>query len=69
MDHSKYQKRMKSLSIAQLEFIIKDAQEAIVANPSNPNNGYYSDEVCYAGMEIKRRQIISRKIQKFGIFS
>ena len=55
MDHSKYQKRLKSLSIEQLRFIVKDAGEAMKANPSNPNNGYYADEVCYAGMELIRR--------------
>lgn len=55
MEHSKYQKRVKTLSVEQLSFIIKDASEAIKVNPDNPNNGYYSDEVCYASMEINRR--------------
>lgn len=55
MEHSKYQKRLKTLSNGQLRFIIKDAGEAIKANPDNPNNGYYADEVCYASMEINRR--------------
>ena len=55
MDHSKYQKSLKSLSVRQLQFIMKDAKEAMNANPKNPNNGFYADEVCYAGMELRRR--------------
>lgn len=55
MNHTEYPKRLKSKSVESLNFIIKDASEAIKANPSNPNNGYYSDEICYAGMELKRR--------------
>ena len=55
MDHSKYPKRLRRLDECSLRFIIKDASEAIAANPDNPNNGYYADEVSYAGMELRRR--------------
>lgn len=55
MDHSDYQRRLKSKSDEELKFIIKDAREAIEANPDNPNNGYYQDEISYAGMELRRR--------------
>lgn len=56
MDHANYPKSLKKKTIAELMFTMKDAQEAIDANPTNPNNGYYADEVCYCGDEIRRRQ-------------
>lgn len=56
MDHARYQKMLRTKDVAALRFIISDAQEAIAANPENPNNGYYADEICYAGMELARRQ-------------
>lgn len=37
-------------------FIIQDAGAAIAANPDNPNNGYYADEICYASMELNKRK-------------
>jgi hypothetical protein len=57
MDHAAYQTKLKTKSFAELLFIIKDAQAAMAANPENPKNSYYADEVCYAGMEIRRRQV------------
>lgn len=56
MDHGAYPESLRSKSVAELLFIVKDAQEAIQANPEGENAGYYADEVCYAGMEIRRRQ-------------
>lgn len=56
IDHNNYPKTLKTKSMAALLFIIKDCQEAIRANPENPKNGYYQDEICYAGMELKQRQ-------------
>ncbi len=56
MDHAGYQKKTKQMSEETLRFIIKDAQEAIKANPENLNNGYYADEISYCSMELKRRQ-------------
>ena len=56
VDHSEYPKTLKSKSIAQLYFIIRDCQQAIQANPDNPKNGYYQDEISYCGMEIRNRQ-------------
>lgn len=55
MDHAAYQKRLKRLDVYSLRFIIKDAGEALKANPDNPNNGYYQDEVVYAAQELRRR--------------
>jgi len=57
MNHGEYPKRLKTLPIEALRFIIKDAQEAINAMPDNPNVGYYLDEISYAGMELKRRGV------------
>ena len=55
MNHATYQKSLKSKTWQELEHIIKDARAAIAANPENPNNGYYQDEVRYAAQEKKRR--------------
>ena len=55
MNHAEHQRRTRRMDTAGLLFTIKDASEAIVANPDNPNNGYYQDEICYCGMEVKRR--------------
>ena len=45
IDHKNYPKKLKSLDINALHYIIKDCQEAINANPDNPKNGYYADEI------------------------
>ena len=55
MDHASYQRKVKGQTDAALRFTIKDAQQAIEANPSNPNNGYYADEICYACTELHKR--------------
>jgi hypothetical protein len=55
MNHSEYPKSMKSKTWQELEYIIKDAKAAISANPENPNNVYYQDEICYAAQEKKKR--------------
>jgi hypothetical protein len=56
MDHTEYPKSLKGKSEASLRYIIQDAQEAIAANPENPNNGYYADEVNYCATELHRRR-------------
>lgn len=56
MNHGEYQKKLKKLPYDSLLFIIKDAGEAIKALPENPNNSYYADEICYAGMELAKRR-------------
>lgn len=58
MDHAEYQKRLKNKTHAELIYIRNDANAAIKANPDNPNNGYYADEINYAGMELKKRKTI-----------
>lgn len=56
MDHGEYQRRLRSKSVSELLFIIKDAGAAALAMPDNPNCGYYLDEVSYARMELERRK-------------
>ena len=55
MDHAAYQKKVKKMTDAALRYTIKDAGEAIRANPSNRKNGYYQDEISYCSMELHRR--------------
>ena len=55
INHIEYPKRLKKLSIETLLYIMRDAQEAIKANPKNPNCCYYADEICYCSDEMKRR--------------
>ena len=63
IDHTEYPKRLKSKTDEQLHFIIKDAHEAIKANPDSEKsrNGYYEDEINYAQMELKRRKDVKKK--------
>ena len=56
INHIEYPKRLRRKSDAELRFIIKDAREAMEAMPDGENAGYYADEVCYAGMELARRE-------------
>ena len=50
-----YQRRLKKLDSLALRSIIKDAGEAAKVNPTNPNAGFYLDEVSYAAMELRHR--------------
>lgn len=56
MNHTLYPKTLCLQSATSLLFIIKDAKEAIAANPDNPNNGYYADEIHYCAAELRRRE-------------
>jgi hypothetical protein len=56
INHSEYMKKVKTLSIDSLRYIIKDCKEAIRCMPNNPKNGYYQDEIHYCCMEIARRE-------------
>lgn len=55
MNHGQYRKELKAKTTESLLFIIQDCREAIKANPENPNNGYYADEIHYAYAELKAR--------------
>ena len=56
IDHGAYQERTREMSDAALLFTIKDASGAIEAMPHGPKVGYYTDEIHYCAMELKRRQ-------------
>ena len=56
INHTQYQKKVKSLSTESLRFIIKDCKEAINAMPNNPKNGYYQDEIHYCVIELNKRK-------------
>lgn len=56
IDHNEYPKRLKKKTVAELRFIIKDAKEAIAANPDGHKAGYYQDEICYCANELARRR-------------
>ena len=55
MDHTNYPRRLRTKSETELRFIVKDCQDAIRANPENPNSGYYADEIHYAAAELRGR--------------
>lgn len=61
IDHAAYQKKVKELSIEELQFIARDAGEAIFANPDGPKAGYYADERNYCWTEIARRRSANRR--------
>ena len=56
INHTEYPKSLRTKSEAALRYIIADAKAAIEANPEGHKAGYYADEICYAGMELARRE-------------
>lgn len=56
MNHSEYPKRLRSKTVEELRFIMKDADEAIKAMPTGENVDYYMDEICYCSDELWRRE-------------
>ena len=56
INHTEYQKRIKSLPIAALQFIIVDCNSALKVNPTGAKAGYYADEIHYAAMELQERK-------------
>ena len=56
MDHGAYQAKVKKMSVPELMWTIKDAKEAMDANPTGKKAGYYADEVHYCAMELRRRR-------------
>lgn len=61
MNHTEYQKKLKTKTKEMLEYTIKDASEAIKADPDNPNCGYYQDEISYCMMELRYRNNTNEK--------
>lgn len=56
INHTEYQKKVKSMTDAELRFIIKDASEAAQMLPDSPKAGYYQDEVNYCISELNSRK-------------
>lgn len=56
IDHDKYMKKVKTMSMESLLFTIRDCKDALNAMPDNPKSGYYQDEIHYCAMEINRRK-------------
>ena len=56
INHGEYQEKMRTKSVMELMFIIKDAQAAAMSMPEGPKAGYYLDEVNYAAMELRKRR-------------
>lgn len=57
MNHSEYQKSLKTKTADQLIFIRADAHEAMSVFPEGENAGYYADEVHYCSMELAKRGV------------
>jgi hypothetical protein len=55
IDHAAYTAKVKTKTVAELNYIIADARAAIDANPSGPKAGYYADEISYAAGELRHR--------------
>ena len=55
INHIEYPKKLKKKTVAELLYILKDANEVVRANPEGEKSGYYQDEVNYVCMELNRR--------------
>jgi hypothetical protein len=56
LNHTEYMKKVKTLTIEQLQYIIKDAREALECLPWSHKAGWYQDEIHYCHMELVRRK-------------
>lgn len=57
INHRTYPIMLKNKCDDSLRYIMKDAYEAMRANPEGTKAGYYADEVNYCGMELARRKV------------
>jgi len=55
IDHTEYQKRVRSLTYAGLYYTIRDCKSALEAMPDGEKAGVYADEISYCSAELKRR--------------
>jgi hypothetical protein len=57
-DHAAYKAKVRTMSDDALRFTMKDAHEAIKANPDSEKakSGYYADEINYCSDELHRRK-------------
>ncbi len=56
INHRTYPISLKNKSDDSLHYIMKDAYEAMKANPEGTKAGYYADEVNYCADELARRK-------------
>jgi hypothetical protein len=56
INHNEYPKTLKGKSDDSLRYIMKDAAEAMAANPEGSKAGYYADEINYCAMELYSRK-------------
>lgn len=63
MRWAEYEERIQRLPNAALRYIIKDAQEAIDANPQGLNAGYYADEmhICAGELHKRAKKLVNRE--------
>jgi hypothetical protein len=57
IDHIAYPEKLRTKTVEELRYIMKDATEAMNAMPNGHKAGYYADEVNYASMELTRRKL------------
>lgn len=61
MNHSEYMAKTRTMTEAQLRYVIEDCKLVIACQQAfNPNCGYYMDEIHYCSMELRRRELESR---------
>lgn len=66
MNHSEYQRKIKSYTAESLRHIIQDCKEVIeLQSEFNPNIGYYQDEMLYCQAELARRAKLKRPAPKY----
>ena len=59
IDHAAYQAKTKTMIEDALRFTIRDAKDAMAANPEGHKAGYYQDEVHYCAMELMERSMLT----------
>lgn len=67
LDWSYYAKKVRTMTLEELHYTIKDCNEAMKALPENPKNGYYADEVHMCYDEIRRRVALKTKLNAVDI--
>ena len=56
MNFANYEEKCRNATDASLVYVMKDAREAMLANPEGVKAGYYADEISMAGMELMNRR-------------
>ncbi len=56
INHRTYPISLKNKSVDSLRYTMKDAHEAMTANPEGSKAGYYADEINYCANELAHRR-------------